>query len=118
ADAIALPAVAARHFEVPRPLVLGKLDRRQPLFQQVERFLLGLMHAAFSRGKNKVSSAAESKLRMSSERPSPLRTAAVHPAPLHSSNRLSASATAARSAGANFWRGAPAACRPHPPPAL
>src|SRR5262245_47519113 len=31
ADAIALPAVAARHIEAPRPLVLGKLDRRQPL---------------------------------------------------------------------------------------
>src|SRR5262245_10915391 len=42
ADAIALPAVAARHFEVPRSLVLGKLDRRQPLFQQFERFLRGL----------------------------------------------------------------------------
>src|SRR5215472_666639 len=42
ADAIVLPAVAAGHIEVPRALVLGKLDRRQPLFQQVERFLLGL----------------------------------------------------------------------------
>ena len=42
ADAIVLPAVAARHIEVPRALVSGKLDRRQPLFQQVERFLLGL----------------------------------------------------------------------------
>src|SRR5262249_40247014 len=40
--AIALPAVAARPIEPPRPLVLGKLDRREPLFQQVERFLLGL----------------------------------------------------------------------------
>ena len=42
ADAIVLPAVAARHIEVPRALVLGKLDRRQPLFQQVECFLLCL----------------------------------------------------------------------------
>ena len=42
ADAIVLPAVAAGHIEAPRALVLRKLDRRQPLFQQVERFLLGL----------------------------------------------------------------------------
>ena len=42
ADAIALPAVAARHIEAARPLVLSKLDRRQPLFQQVECFLLCL----------------------------------------------------------------------------
>src|SRR5215471_6943805 len=41
-DAIMLPAVAARHIEAPHPLVLSKLDRRQPLFQQVERFLLCL----------------------------------------------------------------------------
>ena len=42
ANPIVLRAVAARHLEVPLPLVLGKLDRRQPLFQQVARFLLGL----------------------------------------------------------------------------
>src|SRR5262245_19894828 len=42
ADAIVLPAVAASHIEVPRALVLSKSDRRQPPFQQVERFLLGL----------------------------------------------------------------------------
>src|SRR5262249_44409542 len=42
ADAIVLPAVTASHIEVPCALVLSELDRRQPLFQQVERFLLGL----------------------------------------------------------------------------